>query len=82
MNVRGDVWPLSLQPVIFEVQGPGGKSLGLQALTVEDKDPQLFEIGIPYLVSEPTLARLTIRQDDDRIPGLFYVYSQEVFLNP
>lgn len=82
MNVRGDVWPLSLQPVIFEVQGPGGKSLGLHVLTVEDKDPQLFEIGIPYLVTEPTLARLTIRQDDDRIPGLFYVYSQEVFLNP
>jgi hypothetical protein len=25
---------------------------------------------------------LTIRQDDDRIDGLFYVYSQEVLLNP
>jgi hypothetical protein len=28
------------------------------------------------------LARFTVRQDDDRIDGLFYVYSQEILLNP
>jgi len=82
LNVRGDVWPFNLNPVIFELLGPDGKSLSLRILTVEDIHPQLFETTLPYKVSEPTLARLTIRQDDDRISGMFYVYSQEILLNP
>jgi hypothetical protein len=82
LTVRGDVWPFNLNPVIFELVGPDGKSIGLRILTVENINPQLFKTTIPYKVSEPTLARLTVRQDDDRIPGLFYVYSQEVLLNP
>jgi hypothetical protein len=82
LDVRGDVWPFNLNPVIFELVGPDGRSLGLRILTVDQLNPQLFETTIPYKVSEPTLARLTIRQDDDRMDGLFYVYSQEVLLNP
>lgn len=82
LNVRGDVWPFNLQPVILELVDPGGNSIGLRILTVENINPQLFETTIPYEVTEPMLARLTIRQDDDRISGLFYVYSQEVLLNP
>ena len=82
LNVRGDVWPLNLNPVIFELLGPDGKSIGLRILTVDNINPQLFETTIPYKVIKPTLARLTIRQDDDRIHGLFYIYSQEVLLNP
>ena len=82
LNVRGDVWPFNLQPVILELINPEGKSIGLRILTVETIDPQLFETTIPYKISEPTSARLTIHQDDDRMPGLFYVYSQEVLLNP
>ncbi len=82
LNMKGDVWPFNLNPVIFELLGPDGKSMGLRILNVDNLNPQLFETTIPYKVSEPTLARLTIRQDDDRINGLFYVYSQEVLLNP
>ena len=82
LNVRGDVWPFSLQPVILELVDPEGKSLGLRILTVNDGNPQSFDTTIPYKVSEPVLARLTIRQDDDRMSGLFYVYSQLVLLNP
>ena len=82
LNIRGDVWPFSLQPIILELLDPDGKSLGLRIVTVEDASPQLLETTIPYKISEPTLARLTIRQDDDRMEGLFYVYSQLVLLNP
>ena len=82
LNVRGDVWPLNLQPIILELLGPGGKSISLRILTVENLTPQLFETTIPYKVGDPTAARLSIRQEDDRIPGLFYVYTQEVLLNP
>jgi hypothetical protein len=82
LNVRADVWPFNLQPVILELVDTTGKSLGLRILTVEQINPQLFETTLPYEVTEPTSARLTIRQDDDRMAGLFYVYSQEVLLNP
>jgi hypothetical protein len=82
LTLKGDVWPFNLNPVIFELLGPDGHSIGLRIVTVEHLNPQLFETTIPYRVFVPTAARLTIRQDDDRIDGLFYVYSQEVLLNP
>ena len=82
LNVRGDVWPFNLQPVILELLGPDGSSIGVRIVTVDGIDPQLFETTIPYEVNGPTLAILSIRQDDDRISGLFYVYSQEILLNP
>jgi hypothetical protein len=82
LTVRGDVWPFNLQPVILELIDPEGKSIGLRILTVETIHPQKFDTTIPYRVTEPTQARLILRQDDDRMPGLFYVYSQEVLLSP
>ena len=82
LNVKGDMWPFSLQPVIFELLSPEGKSLGLRILTLNNMDPQIFQTTIPYKVNEPVSARLTIRQDDDRMSGFFYVYSQVVLLNP
>lgn len=82
LNIRGDVWPFNLNPVILELIGEDGRSIGLRILNLDQLHPQLFDTTIPYKVSEPTLARLTIRQDDDRIDGLFYLYSQEVVLNP
>jgi hypothetical protein len=82
LTVKGDVWPRNLNPVIMELIGPDGRSIGLRIVNVSNIEPQLFDTTIPYKVFEPTLARLTIRQDDDRIGGLFYVYSQEVLLNP
>jgi hypothetical protein len=82
LNVKGDIWPFSLQPVILELISPAGKSIGLRILTIDHINPQLFETTIPYKVTEPMRARLTIRQEDDRMTGLFYVYSQVVLLNP
>jgi hypothetical protein len=82
LSVHGDIWPFSLKPVIFELISPDGKSLGLRIFTLDNINPQMFNTTIPYKVSAPTSARLTIRQDDDRMSGLFYVYSQVVLLNP
>ena len=82
LDIRGDVWPFNLNPVILELIGEDGRSMGLRILNLNQLNPQLFETTIPYKVSEPTVACLTIRQDDDRIDGVFYLYSQEVLLNP
>jgi len=82
LNIKGDIWPFSIQPVVLELISPAGKSVGLRMITVNDINPQLFETSIPYKVTEPMSARLIIRQSDDRMPGRFYVYSQVVLLNP
>jgi hypothetical protein len=82
LNIRGDVWPFNLNPIFLELIGPDGKSLGLRILTITQLNPQMFVTTIPYKVLAPTLARLTIRQNDDRMDGQFYVYSQEIMLNP
>jgi hypothetical protein len=82
LNVRGDIWPFNLNPVYVELIGPDRQSLGLRILNITQLTPQLFETTIPYKVNEPTLARLVLRQDDDRIQGPFYLYSQEILLNP
>jgi hypothetical protein len=82
LNVRGDIWPFNLKPVLLELIGPDGKSLGLRILTIDTLNPQLFETSVSYKVDAPTLARLTLRQQDDRMDGWFYAYSQEILLNP
>lgn len=82
VQIKGDVWPFNVNPVIIELVGPDKKSLGLRIINLDSINPRLIETTLPYKVFVPTLARLTIRQDDDRIDGLFYVYTQEVLLNP
>ena len=82
LNVKGDVWPFNLNPVILELIDPEGRSLGLRIVNVSQLNPQMFETTIPYRVTEPTAVRLIIRQDDDRMDGLFYVFSREFLLNP
>lgn len=82
VNVKGDLWPFNLNPVLVELVGPDGKSIAVRIVSMKDINPQLLVTTLPYKVFVPTAARLTIRQDDDRINGLFYVYSQEILLNP
>ena len=82
LNIKGDIWPFNLQPVVLELLGPKGEPLGLRILTLPTNDPQMFTTTVPFKITEPTLARLTIRQDDERIKGTFYIFSQEVLLNP
>jgi hypothetical protein len=82
LNIRGDIWPFNLNPVLLELIGPDGQSLGLRILNIDQLHPQLFETSLSYKVNEPTLARLTLRQQDDRMDGWFYAYSQEILLNP
>jgi hypothetical protein len=45
-------------------------------------DEQIFSTTIPYKITEPTQALLALHQDDDRLDGQIYVYTQEILLNP
>jgi len=82
VNVDGRFLPFNDQPVILELLNPEGRTIGLRVLDFAGTDEQLFTTTIPYKVSEPTLARLVLKQDDERLDGLIYLYSQEILLNP
>ena len=82
VNVKGDIWPFNTQPVVLELVTAEGKSIALRIMAVDHISPQLFESTIPYKVTEPTAVRLVIRQDDDRMPGVYYIYTQEILLSP
>jgi hypothetical protein len=82
VNVKVDIWPFNLQPVVLELVDSTGKSLGLRLLSITEIKPQVFETTIPYRVREPTPVRFVVRQDDDRMPGVYYIYTQVILLNP
>lgn len=82
VKVEGDIWPVNLQPVYVELVDPNGKVLGVRILNISDINPQLFSTSVPYKITEPVEARLVIRQSDDRMPGMFYVFTQKILLNP
>ncbi len=82
VNVEGRFLPFNDQPVILELLNQEGRTIGLRVLDPAGTDEYLFSTTIPYKVSEPTQARLVLRQDDDRLDGLIYLYSQEILLNP
>ena len=82
VEVEGRYLPFNDNQVILELLDPNRKTIGLRILDFIGTDEQLFETTVPYKVDEPTLARLVLRQDDDRLDGLIYLYSQEILLAP
>ena len=84
LTVSGHMWPYNKQYLVLDLVLPDGKIAGSRIVNMNGLDPQDFSTTIPYKVTAPLLARLTIRQLDfdfvDNLP--IYVYSQEVLLNP
>ena len=89
LNLKGRFWPFNDQPVFVELLLPDGKAVGSRILNFNGVETESFETTVPYKVTEPTLARLTFRQDnplisvpDAELSRNIYVYSMEVLLNP
>lgn len=82
VGVEGRFLPFNDQQVVLELIDTNGKAVGLRVLDFVGTEEQLFETTIPYKIMEPTQARLVLRQDDDRLDGLIYLYSQEISLHP
>ena len=82
VNIEGRFLPFNDQPVILELIDQAGRTVGLRVLDFDGIGEQLFTTTIPYKVSEPSLARLVLKQNDERLDGLIYLYSQEILLNP
>lgn len=89
VSLKGRIWPFNDQPMIVELILPNGSPISSRILPFNGIDTQSFETTLPYKVSEPTLARLTFRQDnpllsvaDSEVQKYVYVYSVEIMLNP
>lgn len=82
LSVEGAFWPLNDQPVILELQAEDGRILMTRQLSLVGDTHIPFSTTLPYKVSEPTRARLSIRQADPRFNAIAYLYSVLVTLNP
>ena len=89
VGLKGRIWPFNEQPMIVELVLPNGSPISSRILNFNGIDTQSFETSLPYKVTEPTLARLTFRQDnplldvaDSELQKYIYVYSVEIMLNP
>ena len=85
LTVTGKMHPFNNLPLTVELVSRDGSVIGTQAVdisTTTNENGNPFRVDIPYRVSIGTWALLSVRQNDDRIGGLMYLYSQEILLNP
>lgn len=84
VRVDGEMRPYNSLPVIFELWDDDGRVLGTRVYLFGPPDGayQKFSLSVPYDVKEKTTAWLVVRQSDDRIEGLRYLYSQSITLEP
>ncbi len=83
--VSGKMRPYNNLPLTLELVDRDGTIIGTQAVaisTTSHADGVPFHADIRYTISDPTWVLLSVRQNDDRIGGLMYLYSQEILLNP
>jgi hypothetical protein len=84
VTVKGKMKVFNELPVIIDIIDTKGQVISSRVIFAGPADGAYHEIDttVPYQVTKYTPVRLVIRQSDDRIPGPFYLYSQEIFLNP
>jgi hypothetical protein len=83
--VEGQFRPLNAQPLVIELVAESGAVIATRLVAVERANGDTyvpFATDLPYLIEAPMWARLVVRQQDDRIPGTMYLYSQEIALYP
>jgi hypothetical protein len=84
VKVTGKMQVFNDLPVTLELVDRQGQVLGSRMIAVGPADGKYYDISttIPYQVTQYTPVRLVIRQSDDRIPGPYYHFSQELILSP
>ena len=88
VNLKGRFWPVNTQPVFLEMITAEGKVISSRMLTFKGVDTEAFETTLPYKVTEPTLVRLSIHQDnldlesDQYLKQYTYLHTLELMLYP
>jgi hypothetical protein len=85
LTVAGKMRPFNNLPLTVELVARDGNILGTQPVAIAtspNSDEVPFRVDMHYMVSKSEYALLTVRQNDDRIGGIMYLYSLEIYLNP
>ena len=84
VTVQGTMQVFNDLPVVLELVDRQGQVVGSRMISVGPADGKFYPINInlSYQVTQYTPVRLVIRQSDNRIPGPYYLYSQQLFLSP
>ena len=83
LHIEGAFWPLNNeQPVIIDIQEEGGRVILTKILSLQGDTFVPFSVDIPYQVLKPTPLRIGIHQNDARVDGLVYLFSQLLTLAP
>jgi len=88
LNLKGRFWPFNDQPVFLELITPDGKVVSSRVLDFKGIDTEPFETTLPYKITEPTMARLSIHQDSPDLPSdpelkqYIYAHTMELMLYP
>ncbi len=83
--VEGRMQSYNDQPLVLSLTARDGSILGSVVVPVPSGEAGRafdFEAEIPYSVRVYTPVLLSVEQLDDKIPGILYLYSQELNLNP
>jgi hypothetical protein len=82
--VTGEYKPINQTPLILELYNARGIIVGSRLLQIPPGGDvyEPFTASLPYEVREATPVRLTLRQADDRISGMAYLYSIPLTLLP
>ena len=85
LSMSGKMRPYNNLPLTAELVSREGEVIGTSLAPISpapDDGYVPFRVDISYLVPKAQWALLVVRQFDDRISGIMYLYSQEIFLNP
>ena len=84
LQVAGEFQPANDQPVVLELIDEQGAVLGSRLLQLGPADGkyQQFTTSVPYTINKLVPVQLVIRQSDDRIDGLSYLYSLPLTIGP
>ena len=80
--IEGAYWPLNNDLFVLELLDENGRPIGSRQLSLVGDTYVPFTTTIPYSITQPTRVRLVIRQTDDRIDGLIYLFSMLINLSP
>jgi hypothetical protein len=85
LSVSGKMQPFNNLPLTAELISRDGQIIGTGLVpisTAPDGGYQSFRVDIPYRIPNASWVLLVVRQFDDRISGIMYLFSQEILLNP
>ena len=85
LQVTGKMRPFNTLPLVLQLIDRADKVIASQLVLVppaSDDSYVPFQVDLAYTISRGTWARLSVSQADDRISGMMYLYSREIYLHP